>query len=90
MAESATPTTPTTKNLSVDDVPSNKHLAVEKRMSVEKRPVGEETAPRTIIQQKRFRAGHESFRLRMFQEQCGFEPVTLFRIRNTVQRLVVD
>lgn len=82
MADSATPTTPTAKTLSVED-PANKHLAVEKRMSLEKRQggsgtVSDETPTKAIIhQQKRFRGGHESFRLRMFQEQCGFEPVTL-------------
>uniref|UniRef100_A0A914XN15 Uncharacterized protein n=1 Tax=Plectus sambesii TaxID=2011161 RepID=A0A914XN15_9BILA len=84
MAES-TPTTPTAKTLSVED-PSNKHLAVEKRMSIEKRTLAasagqEETPTKAVIhQQKRFRAGHESFRLRMFQEQCGFEPVTVLSL----------
>ncbi|KAK6062121.1 hypothetical protein COOONC_00217 [Cooperia oncophora] len=48
-----------------------------------KRSAGEGPAESAPLPQRPFKAAHDSFRLRMFQEQHGFEPVVFMTKKRT-------
>ncbi|VDO35036.1 unnamed protein product [Haemonchus placei] len=62
----------------------NGTLVEQKTLSHEKKRSGAEAPPENVpLPQRPFKAAHDSFRLRMFQEQHGFEPVVFMTKKRT-------
>ncbi|WKY16565.1 hypothetical protein Q1695_001314 [Nippostrongylus brasiliensis] len=65
---------------------------VSRTLSTEKKRSGADCTPTEITPpiQRPFKAAHDSFRLRMFQEQHGFEPVFMTKKRTRDNKSVMS
>ncbi|EYC17867.1 hypothetical protein Y032_0029g1921 [Ancylostoma ceylanicum] len=79
------PDTPTKRSVSHQE--SLKKNVSRKCSQEPKRSLGEALDSPMHLPQRPFKAAHDSFRLRMFQEQHGFEPVVCQQCR-TIRKIL--